>query len=220
MITAQHTSNSIFQSIGQALQVAYLVMSVDPRQDAPMRTALLRMMEATKNLTPEQADWYDELRGSVSGTINFSGLTSIEIRAQCALITLSVRSKLPPQEMWAIQARYGQVEHEVASAKKRYAFPAERIAAIQGLSQWLNPLFPRINSLALDCILAKNYANHAKVEISFRDLEKSFGENHMVYARAFPKIKEHLAEVEKQATDRLAKYFVSQGIIPNEIKSA
>ena len=219
MIAAAHTSNAIFQSVGQALHVAFLIMSVDARQDAPMRTALLRMMEAVPNLTPAQADWYDDLRGASSGSIDFSGLSSIEVRAQCALITLSVRSKLPKPEMWALQARFGHIESEGAKDKLRYAFPAERITAIQSLSDWLRPSFQSIKPLALDCIVAKIYASHKKTQISYRALAKSFGENHMVYARALPKIKGHLSEIEKRGMERLAEYFAEQRIIAPENKT-
>lgn len=179
-----------------------------------MRAALLSMMEATPRLSAAQADWYDELRGSASGTIDFSGLTSDDIRAQCALIVSAVRSKLPAPEMWAVQARHAATESETVDGRKRFAFSLERINAVQGLSSWLLPSFPRIPALAMDCLVAKVYANHSKTQISYRDLERSFGKTHTTFARAAKEIKQHLRKLELAAVERLTPYFIDTGLVP------
>lgn len=210
----------IFESAGQAVHVAFLILAQEAQQDAPLRKALIRIMEDTNLTTGNQRDWLDQLRGSASGTINFGGLQMGEVRAQCVMITQAVRG-LPAPEMWALQAKFGQVEFEdlengqlprMEPPRRRFAFSAERITAIKGLSDWMAPAFPKIPGFALDCMLGKLYADHKKIEISFRDLAKSFGGNHMVYARSFKRIKKQIRELEEVALDRLDQQFVTQGV--------
>lgn len=205
----------IFRDVGQALHVAYLIMSVEAQQDSPFRKALIRVMSDV-TLSEAQNDWLIQLRGESSSTVNFGGLSSNDVRAQCALITLAVRSKLPNTEMWALQAKFGHMETEGAKEKMRIALSMERIVAIQALSRWLVPLFSGINVYAMDCLIAKVYANHQKTTISFRDLAAAFGSNHMTYSRAFPKIKAHLQVLENMGMMRLEPYFIEQGIISAE----
>lgn len=209
----QEYRDAIFSSAGQAVHVAYMIMAQDAQQEAPLRKALMRIMESAGSLAEPQREWLEQLRGSASKRVNFAGLSPLEVRAQCALIVHAVAHKLPRTEMWALQAKYGHTDVEDAAGVRRYAFSAERIAAIKGLSDWMAPSFPAIQPFALDCMVGKLYANHKKIEISFRELAKSFGGNHMTYARGFEKIKQRLHELELVALDRLEPYLREQGVV-------
>ncbi len=66
------------------------------------------------------------------------------------------------------------------------------------------------------CVLAKIFSNHAKIDITYRSLAASFGANHMTYARAVPKIKTRLTELENSAVDRLNPYFLATGLVSSE----
>lgn len=215
----------IFENAGQAVHVAFLVMAQEPSGDAPFRKALIRAMESIRLENAEQRHWLDQLRGEPSGNVNFQGLRDTEIRAQCALITQAVRTKLPEIEKWVLQAKYGQVEFEDVDlgdrqlppterprVQRRYAFSAERIAAIKGISDWLAPMFPSIKPLAIDCMLGRMFANHKKIDISSRDLASQFGGNHTQYLRASRVMKEHLRKLEGKAMERLEPIFQEQGV--------
>lgn len=103
---------AIFENAGQAVHVAFLIMAQEATQDAPLRKAIIRVMESIR-LAPNQRHWLDQLRGAGGGgSVNFAGLSSDEIRAQCAMITQAVKTKLPNVEMWVLQAKYGQVDFE------------------------------------------------------------------------------------------------------------
>jgi hypothetical protein len=312
---------AIFGSTGQAVHVAFVVMSQPAMQDAPMRKALIRVLESIR-IDDKQRAWLDQLRGQPSESVNFGGLSGDEVRAQCAMITQAVKH-LPKPEMWTLQAKYGHVEFEdiapadltgdqladafdratkhveVATEKmrqarvaleasreqylasrgsitkadvettirnqyeaarddvrdaggelaraeaaartvqiaidrakggvtdggrsaggqaRRFAFSAERIEAIKGLSDWLRPQFPRIKPLALDCMLGRLFANHAKVGVTFRDLANSFGGNPMLYQRASFKMSNKLRELEDMAIARLEERLVNDGVaLPTEI---
>jgi hypothetical protein len=292
---------AIFENAGQAVHVAFLIMAQEATQDAPLRMALIRIMESINLVDSKQRHWLDQLRGAGGGgTVNFSGLSSGDIRAQCAMITQAVKTKLPAIEMWVLQAKYGQTDFEdvygdeggdpdladalqlakdhvrlardavtlaeqtavrtgewprgdalikartsmtfadrkeqaaqvaydrtvacrmvdngpppksaEANSRRRYAFAPERIAAIQGLSDWFAPMFPRIKPLAVDCMLGRIFANHKKIDISSRDLATQFGGNHTGYLRASFKMKNHLRKLEENAIARLEPLFVEQGV--------
>lgn len=223
----------IFDNAGQAVHVAFLIMAQEATQDAPLRKALIRIMESIKLDGGNQRDWLDQLRGERSaGTVNFEGLAPGDIRAQCAMITQAVATRLPEIERWALQAKYGQTEFEDAvdgvvacrlvdngppvvdgvRARRRYAFSAERIDAIKGLSDWFAPMFPRLKPFAIDCMLGMLYANHKKMDISTRDLATTFGGSHMLYFRASCKIRNHLRKLEEKAIERLEPVFIAHGV--------
>lgn len=103
---------AIFENAGQAVHVAFLILAQEATQDAPLRKAIIRVMESIQ-LAPNQRHWLDQLRGAGGGgSVNFAGLSSDEIRAQCVMITQAVKTKLPDIEMWVLQAKYGQVDFE------------------------------------------------------------------------------------------------------------
>lgn len=213
---------AVFQSTGQALHISFLIMSVEPRQDGALRKALLQIMEAIEQPTRAQQAWMDQLRGTPSGVVNFGGLTSDEVRAQCAMVTQSVKTHLPAPEMWTIQAKFGATEHEEIGRDKdgkainRFYFSKERIEAIQALSNWMRASHPKVPMLAMDCLVAKLFANHAKTEISFRELEANFGASRMLYARAMPKMKQTVRDLEEVAIRRLTPYFEESGLVESE----
>ncbi|MCM2547624.1 hypothetical protein [Burkholderia glumae] len=212
--------DAIFHSTSQALHVAFLVMAQPIREKNTFRLALIQIMEMQPTLTARQRIWLNQLIGDVGeSTVNFAGLGMDDVRAQCAVVVSAVRSKLPDIERWAVLARYGQLGDErVPDGTKRFFFLRERSEAIQQLSAWLAPSFDGISLMALDCLLARRYANHAKVDTSFRDLAKSFGGNHMTYKRAHDKIGDRVREVEARAEGILTPYFEKTGLIePREV---
>lgn len=207
--------DAIFRDTRQALHVSFLILSTDPRAKNVFRTALIRIMEIQPTLTRRQREWLDQLIGDVSeSSVNFGGLSGDDVRAQCAEVVSAVNSKLADIERWTVLARFGQMGDErLPSGVKRHFFLRERSEAIQNLSTWLAPSFDGVSVMALDCILARLYANHAKIDISFRDLAKSFGASHMTYKRAFDKINLRMREIEKRAIDQLTPYFERTGLI-------
>jgi hypothetical protein len=97
--------------------------------------------------------------------------------------------------------------------RRRYAFPAERIAAIDGLARWFAPSFPRIKPLAICCMLGRMFARHKKIDISARDLEAQFGGSYRTYLRAAMKMKNHVRQLEDNAIARLAPYLAEHGVV-------
>lgn len=209
-------TNAIFQTTGDALFVSFLIMSIEPRQDSPLRKALIRFMQELDNPTKGQRQWLEQLIGERSGNVNFAGLSPDEVRGQCAMVTQTVKDHLPAPEMHVIHARYIPTEEEEigrdADGKpiKRFYFSQERVDAVIWLASWLMPnlsSFARLSQSATEMLVAKAFAEHSKTAISFRDLAHSFGGDKMMYQRAFKVIKEHLKRLELMAMGRLTPYF-------------
>lgn len=208
------TTTAVFETTAQAIHVAFVILGEEAQQDGMLRKALIGMLENLNPPAGAHRDWLEQLRGTPSETVHFGGLSSNDVRAQCSMIMVAIRTKLPKTEMWALQAKYCKTDFEDVNGKRRFAFSREKIEAINGLTDWLHPSFPSLPRAALSCIIAKLYARHKKTEISFRDLAKTFGASRMLYARAFPRIRAQLRPLEDMAIQRLQPYFEQQGIVP------
>lgn len=241
---------AVFESTGQAIHVAYAILAQPAFHDNMTRRALMGMLTAMPFLPPKLSVWLDRLRGSPSETVHFGGLSPYDVRAQCSMVVSAVRSKLPPPEMWALQAKYagaGDGSHALdrnqgKTQERKEVFSEEQANAIRSLSAWLvetvafelkqlegagvvkprkppAPPFKDISPQAMDCMVAKFFAHHkqTKADLSFRELAKSFGGNHMTYARAFPKMKSKLMPLEPMALRRLQPYFEERGVVIAQI---
>lgn len=210
-------TTAIFDSTGQALHVAFQIMAQPAMQDSMTRKSLLRLMDAMTFLPDQVHDWLLQLRGTPSDTVHFEGLSSYDVRAQCALILSAVRSKLPPPEMWSIQAKYAAMDEVGEGASKHCRLSAEKAEAIRALSRWLvqTSAFHGVSMAATNCMVAKFYVHHKKTQdkLSFRELAKEFGGDHLVYWRAYRKMRELLRPLEIMAIARLEPYFIAQGIV-------
>jgi len=219
MTTTSLPALAIFESTGQAVHVAYTIMAQPAQQDSMLRKSLVRILDSMSNLSPRLSAWLGQLRGEKSGSVNFEGLSSYDVRAQCTLIILAVRTRLPDPEKWALQAKYAHTDIEYCGRRvKRHAFSPEKATAIRSLAGWLmqTSALKDMPRDVMDLMVGKFYANHAKTEISFRALAKEYGGNHMTYARAFKKVKSLLRPLEDMALGRLHPYFVEQGIVADQ----
>lgn len=219
---ASSEATAIFENTGQAIHVAFTIMAEPAQQDSMLRKSLVRLLDAMPSLSPRLTAWFEQLRGTPSDTVHFDGLSSYDVRAQCAMILLAVRTRLPEPEMWALQAKYAKTDEERIEKKVRYAFSPEKAAAIRGLSHWLvqTSVFESVPLAAMDCMVAKFYAHQKNIEISYRTLAKTFGGSRMTYARAFPAVKKLLRPLEEMAIMRLEPYFAEQGIVVDQVRRA
>lgn len=220
LVALEVNRGAIFRDVGHALHTAFLVIANEPRQGCVTRSMLLQMMATIdleapgRRLTPGQAEWFSALKGSPAGTIDFSGLTDQEIRAQCAMIVSAVKSKLPVAESNVVVARFGATDFEDVDGRRRFAFSRERSEAIMALADWLRPFVKTVPAQAVDALLARLFADHSGMQISVRQLADSFHGSHMKFHRAGLVLRDHVRQLEVRAQARLYAYFVAQGIIP------
>jgi hypothetical protein len=104
----------IFNSVQQALHFSFLMEILPATQRSVMQALIDRLME-DMGIVQEREQ----------GTINFGGLSSLEIRGQCAMIRGAVVHHLPAPEAHSIHARYGQqnIKAEGVRGIRDYAAP-------------------------------------------------------------------------------------------------
>lgn len=88
--------NPIFTSVEQALFVAFLMESLPATQKSQMQALIERAMEEA-----------GVIKARERGTVNFAGLSPLEIRGQCAMIRGAVTHHLPDPERDSVLAKYG-----------------------------------------------------------------------------------------------------------------
>lgn len=94
----------VFRSVSQALHVSFLMASLPVAQKGNTQVALERLMEEAGVRTEVIRD----------GTLNFSGLTSMEVRGQCAMVRGAVQHHCTAMERFAIWARFA---HDASKAE-------------------------------------------------------------------------------------------------------
>jgi len=92
----QLDNQPIFRSVTQALHFSFIMMTMPATSKSATQLVIERMLEDAGFREDE-----DE-----PGSIDFAGLSALEVRGQCALILSAVNSHLPKPEADAVKARY------------------------------------------------------------------------------------------------------------------
>ncbi len=144
------TAEPVFRTIGQALYVAYVVEVTPLAQKGGTQIVIEDIM---------RKGGYQSEPKRTERSINVSGLTPLELRAQCAIIRESVDKLADPQQH-ALKARYGR--------------QTTRAAGVQGLLELLGALCNSRKDAAVKALIWAIYEENRE-EWSLRRLEKEFG---------------------------------------------
>lgn len=199
-MTGEKPVNAVFKTTGQALHASYLILSQPAMEKGAFRAALIRAMEATPKLTARQSEWLDQLRGSPSGSVNFEGLSMMEVRAQCSMVTSAVNSRLPTAERGVILARFavGGQKGEGVQALVRHC---RRSCGINAFA----PVY---------LLVARHYATKAQREgLSLRAIADKHGVSKHAAETAARWIAKHIGALELLAMQRLQAIFLADGLV-------
>ncbi|WP_194720808.1 hypothetical protein [Noviherbaspirillum malthae] len=195
----------IFTSTGQALAVAFLVMAHEPRQGSPFRKAILQIMESLETMTKSQQAWFDQLQGvrSASSTINFGGLTSDEIRAQCSMITQTVYDHLPDPERFAVLARF--------------AYQVEKAQGVAGLAEYVRPSIRITDQIAIRALVYGHTTPKQREKgLSYTEISRERGIPVITLRRTAAVIAKTTRLLEDMAIERLTPMFARDGVVPKQ----
>lgn len=199
-MTGEKPVDAVFKTTGQALHASYLILSEPAIEKSAFRAALIRAMEATPKLTARQGEWLDQLRGTPSGRVNFEGLTMLEIRGQCCLVTSAVDSRLPTTERGAILSRFGRggLEREGYQALVRFSRRSCGISAFA-------PVY---------VLIARHYAPKVRKEgLALRAIAEKYGLTKHAVDTAARWMASHFAALELLAMQRLQAVFLADGLV-------
>lgn len=191
----------IFRSTTQALHFAYLIQAYEVSPESIMTKAIRRLMM-------DCGIWRDE-----PSTVDFGGLTQLEVRAQCAMIRGAVDHHLSGPEAWSIQARYGVVHVVNENGQRVFFFSRERLVAIMALADWISPTLPAVARESVDLLVARHFSGRTDPRLSFRCLAEKFGGSHMAYVRAFKDVRARVEQMEAAAVDSLTPRFEAHGVV-------
>jgi hypothetical protein len=192
---------AIFESTQQALHVSYLVMSEPVRDKNGLRLTLIRIIESIGTLNRRQAAFLDYLYGEKGGSVNFEGLSPLEVRGQCAMITACVLHQLQPAERYAIWVRFGRgVER-----KQGVIWMAKKLRAALNLSN-LNA----IRYLVAEQSLPKEQRDPEK---TFKYISEKTDVPVRTLERAAMMIRKQLRTYENAAYDTLTPMFERDGVV-------
>lgn len=191
---------AIFQSTEQALHVSFLILSVPAMGENKFRQFLIQVMEDAPDLTNKQSAWLEQLRGAPSTTVNFGGLSQMEVRGQCAMIAAAVRDRLPTTECGALMARFG-IGNDKGEGIRRLALHARRSCGVTTLAPCLK-------------LTARHFLTEDERDgLSFRNLADEYKLSKDTVFRASVWMKKHYRTLETLGITRLDRKFRAQGVV-------
>lgn len=189
--------SGIFKSVSQALNFSYDIEQYPPGALSQMNGILTKLRASLGE--QEQVE---------PSTVNFGGLTPLEVRYQCDTIRGKVREQLPPRLASAIEARYSGDRDT-----KRFAVRAVAQLVVNELA-WAEEL-----ALALTW---RHYMPKERRDKDFtlRQLADSYGTTKSRAGRMAGRLDVYIAALELEAHALLALPFALDKIIELPLQAA
>lgn len=183
---------SIFTSVGQALHVAFLMAILPPTQRVSTQVLIDSMREQS-----------GKTEARIASTINMGGMSPLEFRGQCAMITSAARNHLPGPEYAAVRARFG---HQRTKADGVQAL-AEYVQAASGVE----------HDLAVRAVVWSLYhrgSQRAADRWSLTSIGRETGVSVHALRRCAETVKRMGEALERRAESRLGDLFKRTGVTP------
>lgn len=186
----------VFQDAGHALHVSYLVHSMPARTVSP--TAIV-----VDQLVKQNHVW-DGVPAPQSSRVDFSGLSPLEVRAQCAQV-ISMVNHLPHEaERYACHAVYG---HQTIKAD-----------GVRGMALYVSPALSLGSAdYALYCAWHVFATTRQRDGLSQGDIAAHFGCSTSAVDHDCKRIRKYVRNLHARALDALTERFQSGGLIPQEV---
>lgn len=189
---AQRHEDPVFTSTRQALHVSFMFEVMPVTQKSQMQMLLERMME--------QAGVAEELEPH-ERTIDFRGLTALEVRGQCAMVVASVGSHLSVPEIAAVWTRFGM--------RRRQA------DGVRELADYVQPMLTSRNSVATMAMIWGKFAREGRRDdFSQRKIAAETNISHSTIERDQQRIMQCHKALENRAMERLDAYFKKTALVP------
>jgi hypothetical protein len=191
---------AVFMTTGQAVHVSFLMLSLPAMEENQFCKALIAAMEAALELSKSNEKWLDRLRGQPSESVNFAGLSMIEVRGQCSMITGAVATRLPRYEMCMMLAKYGVGPQKQQGVNGLVDF-SRRACGINAFA----PVYK--------LIAARFLPKDERDGLSYRDIGKDHNLSKDKVFRAAKWMEQHLGSLEMLALERLQRKFLEHGVV-------
>jgi hypothetical protein len=183
--------NAVFSSTRQALHVSFLIEIMPVVARSQMQMILERLMEEA-GITP-QLELHER-------TIDFRGLSALEVRGQCAMVVGAANGNLPLPELAAIWTRFGM--------RRRQA------DGVRALAEYLEPLMGTRHDVARLAMIWSLFAREGKRDdFSLNKIASEFDLARATLQRDRQKIAVYQKALEQRALERLDPYFKRTGLV-------
>lgn len=186
----------IFRDAGHALHVSFLIHSLPPTIKSPTAIVIDRLVK-------DNHVW-DGLPVRCESSVNFSGLTPLEVRAQAAMVVGMVRNLPHPAERASCEAIYG---HQKIKAD-----------GVRGMALYLSPLLATSGDYPLYVCWHVFMTARQREGVTQDDIARQFGvtlARVVTDCRAVRKFGLHL---HNRALGALGERFVRGGLVPDEAR--
>lgn len=180
---------AVFQDAGHALHVSYLVHSLPARTVSP--TAIVIDQLVKRNHV------WDGVPAPKSSRVDFSGLSPLEVRAQCAQV-ISMVNHLPHEaERYACHAIYG---HQTIKAD-----------GVRGMARYVGPVLSvSSNDFSLYCAWHVFATQRQRDGLSQGDIARHFGVTVAAVREACATIRKYTSNMHGRAIDSLTVRFLAK----------
>ena len=192
-------SGEVFRSVGQALHVSFLLEVLPVTQRVSTQVLI-------DGLRKRCGVWDDSQRSERS--VDFGGLTPLEVRGQCAMVRAAVVDHLTEPERHAVMARFG---HQGTKA-----------SGVRGIADYVEPMAHLQHAGALLAVTWSLFqpAKRAADRWSLRAIEAETGVSKSALSRAQIAIRQTAQALERRADVRLAELFERTGLVAREFENA
>lgn len=185
-------SEPIFCDASHALHVSYLIQAMPATSLSP--TAVL-----IDQLVKENHVW-DEIPAPRESRVNFSGLTPLEVRAQCAQVVAMVNHLPHEAERFAVEAVYGR--------------QTVKANGIRGLAAYCEPILDlHFSDAALYIAWHVFMLEHQREGVTVAGIAKHFGISEDRVRRKAAVVRRYGASLHARALQSLDSKFRKNGLI-------
>jgi hypothetical protein len=192
-----------FRNTAVALHVSFRIRTLPPSRGASsLRATLVALMEGMRELDPRQRAWLERLYGiqTERPSVNFSGLSALEIHGQCSMVVMACAQRLGGAELYAVMARYAQ--------------GAEKVVGIEGLADVMYRETFIAKPEVLAYLIARRYGTkHDRKTLTLGAISDHTGKSKSALFRLMPLVDDVCAEHERAAIRRLEQTFIPQGLV-------
>lgn len=183
-------ADPVFQSVGQALFVAYLMEILPPTQKV-----------STQILIESLREQLGKVEGRIASSINMGNMTPLEFRGQCALIRGAADHHLTHIEHDAVRARFG---HQRTKA-----------AGVRGLADYIQPMCTLASSRAMLAVTWWCYHRPTRLadRYTLQDVVREYGAPLSEVKGAVNVIRKAGESLENRAQGRLGELFMRTGLV-------
>jgi hypothetical protein len=188
-------SEAVFRSVGQALHVAYLMEVMPATQKGPTQTVIEQLMREAGVVREVEKD----------GTLNFRGLSPMDVRAQCAMVRGAVLHHCTEPERHAIVGWYAH-----------NSFKADGVRYLHG---WVGSLWTIENPDAQMMMMWRaNVTENSRAArfCSVRDIAGQHGIPKSTVQDQMTAITRRIRALRRNGENRLEQLFERSGLIDGQ----